>query len=143
MVLGAVGLTLAPEPRPTQESGASPGSIVAQSPAPQTDAPVGTAVQITVATPWTVEIPDLAEMTLDDAVAALAAAADDLIATLALPTSLAGLTLGAVGERVDPAAIGTIIEQSPPAGARASLYATVDVVVVSPVAGVPSPRSPA
>ena len=51
VVLGAVGLTLAPEPRPTQESGASPGSIVAQSPAPQTDAPVGTAVQITVATP--------------------------------------------------------------------------------------------
>jgi beta-lactam-binding protein with PASTA domain len=135
VVVGAVGLSLAPEPRPTQESGASPGTIVAQSPGPGGDTAVGSAIEVTLAIPWTVPVPDLTGATLDDAVAALAEAASGLIDTLGLPPALAGLTLGAVSERVDPAAIGTVVEQSPAAGARASLYATVDVVVVSPVAG--------
>ena len=139
VVLGAIGLELAPEPHPTQESSASYGTIVAQTPEPEAETPVGTTVEITLATPWTVEVPDLSGATLDDATKTLAQAAAGLVDLLDLPLALAGLTLGAVGERVDPAAVGTILEQSPAAGSRAWLYGTVDVVVVSPVAGAAVP----
>jgi beta-lactam-binding protein with PASTA domain len=139
VVLGALGLELAPEPHPTQESGASYGTIVAQAPEPETDVEVGTTVAVTLATPWTVEVPDLAGAALDDAATTLAEAAAGLVGLLGLPAGLAGLTLGAVAERVDPAEVGTILEQNPAAGSRAWLYGTVDVVVVSPVAGAAVP----
>jgi beta-lactam-binding protein with PASTA domain len=139
VVLGALGLELGPGPYPTQESGASFGTIVAQTPAPETDVQVGTTIAVTLATPWTVEVPDLSGATLDDATTTLADAAAGLVTLLDLPAGLAGLTLGAVAERVDPAEVGTILEQSPAAGSRAWLYGTVDVVVVSPVAGAPVP----
>jgi beta-lactam-binding protein with PASTA domain len=139
VVLGAIGLELAPGPHPTQESGASYGTIVAQTPEPEADTPVGTTVEVTLATPWTVEVPDLTGTTLEAATTTLEQAAAGLVDLLDLPPALAGLTLGAVGERVDPAAVGTILEQSPAAGSRAWLYGTVDVVVVSPVAGAPVP----
>jgi beta-lactam-binding protein with PASTA domain len=94
---------------------------------------------VTLSTPWTIAVPDLTGATLDEATGKLEAAAAELVDRLGLPPRLAGLTLGAVGERVDPATVGTIVEQVPAAGATAWLYGTVDVVVVSPVAGAPVP----
>ena len=57
VVLGAIGLVLADEPHPTQESGASYGTIVVQTPAPEATTPLGSTVHVTLATPWTVEVP--------------------------------------------------------------------------------------
>ena len=46
VVLGAIGLELASAPYPTQESGASFGTIIAQAPDPEADTPVGTIVAV-------------------------------------------------------------------------------------------------
>jgi beta-lactam-binding protein with PASTA domain len=129
LVLRAEGLEVAPEPHPTQESGTSPGTVVLQDPDAGADVAAGTAVQLTLATPWTIVVPELQGKTTSEAEAILAAAAAELIERLGLTSGLPGLSLGAVTERADPAAPGTILEQLPAAGERASLYAAVDVVV--------------
>jgi len=127
LVLGVAGLRLAADPA-VEESGASAGTIVAQDPVAGAAAAAGSDVTVTLATPWTAEIPNLVAKTTDDAPGLLADAAAPLIARLGLP-DLPGLALGAVSERADDAPAGTILEQTPAAGARASLYATVNVVV--------------
>jgi beta-lactam-binding protein with PASTA domain len=139
LVLGGVGLAVAPEPFSRQESGASPGTVVAQEPEPGASVVVGTEVKLTLATPWTVVVPNLKGKKLDEAQDLLAAAATELIARLNLPPGLPGLGLGAVEERAADSPAGTILEQSPAAGARASLYTAVDVVVsTAATAEVPS-----
>ena len=129
LVLRTEGLEAAPEPYPTQESGASAGTVVVQAPEPGADVAAGSQVQLTLATPWTIAVPDLRTRTTAEAEGILAEAAAALIEQLGLSTGLPGLSMGAVTERADPAAPGTILEQVPAAGERASLYAAVDVVV--------------
>jgi beta-lactam-binding protein with PASTA domain len=134
LVLASAKLAAAPGPYPTRESGATPGSVVAQDPQPGADAAVGSEVRLTVAVPWTIEIPDLNGRTPAEAAALLAEAAAALVAKLGLESGPQGLALGTVTERDDAAAPGTIVEQRPAALQRASLYSTVDVVVAATMA---------
>jgi beta-lactam-binding protein with PASTA domain len=127
LVLRVARLRLAGDPA-VEESSASAGTIVAQDPVAGAAVAAGSEVTVTLATPWTVEIPNLVRKTTDDAPGLLAKAAAPLIARLGLP-DLPGLALGAVSERADAAPAGTILVQTPLAGSRASLYATVNVVV--------------
>ncbi len=130
VLLHAAGIGVAAE-LAVEESGASPGTVVSQDPAPGAHVPVGTEVKLTLATPWKVEVPDLKGKALEEATGILEQAAGPLIEKLTLPPGIAGLGLGAVRERADNATPGTILEQEPAAQARAALYSTVDVVIAS------------
>jgi beta-lactam-binding protein with PASTA domain len=134
VLLAAAGLTVGPEPHATQESAATPGTIVAHEPPPGVEADVGTAVALTLATLWTVELPQLLGLELDGAASVLAAAAAELVKKLNLPPGTPGLALGTIGEREAAARDGTIVDQAPPAGTRASLYGLVDVTVAAATA---------
>ncbi len=131
LLLEAAALAVAPEPYPTEESGASPGTVMAQTPAQGEEVEVGTEVKLILAAPWTIEVPNLSGKTPEEAGHALADAAAPLEVKLDLASGAPGLALGAITERAANAPLGTIVAQLPVAGARASLYSTVDVVVVA------------
>ncbi|MGI9097972.1 MAG: PASTA domain-containing protein [Solirubrobacteraceae bacterium] len=129
VVLRGVELVVAAAAPSTQESGATPGTIVTHDPDAGSEVEVGSDVRVTLATPWTVAVPDLRSTGVADAPAALAKAAAPLIETLGLPSTVPGLAIGAISDRVDPAPTGAIVDQSPAAGARVALYATIDLSV--------------
>ena len=58
VVLGAIGLELAPDPYPGRRAARATGRSSRRRRSPRRTTPVGTAVAITLATPWTVEVPD-------------------------------------------------------------------------------------
>jgi beta-lactam-binding protein with PASTA domain len=131
VLLRAAGFILAKAPHPVVESGSTVGTVVAQNPLPRARAPVDRPVRITLAAPFGVEVPDLRGRSPDDAAVVLRAAAAPVLAGLNRPPDPPGLAVGSTSERPAAAgeAVGTIVGQTPAAGARVPLYAAVAVVV--------------
>jgi beta-lactam-binding protein with PASTA domain len=141
VLLSAIGLSLAPPPYPTAEGGSTAGSVLSQQPGPGARVDVGTQIRITLATPWTVQVPDIRTMTPTAAADALRVAAADTLDALRLPPDPAGLAIGATAERpvVAGEIVGAIVDQLPPPGSRTQLYATVRVTIGAvPPARVPN-----
>lgn len=135
ILLAGSGLSLAAPPHAARETGSTVGTIVDQAPRPGDPAPAGAEVRPVLATPWTVEVPDVTTLSAEAAARRLEEAAASLVRKLKLTTSLPGLALGSVSERPADGPEGVVIEQSPGAGERAPLYATVDVVVARRATG--------
>lgn len=131
LVLGVAGFQLSPPPYTVVESGSSVGSVVAQFPAAGVQTPVDEPVQVTLAAPFGVAVPDVRGLTPDGAVAALRAAADPVLRGLGQPPDPPGLTLGATSTRPAQSQekVGTIVGQTPAPGERVPLYAAVQAVV--------------
>ena len=90
------------------------GTVVDQAPAPGTSAPAGTDVQVWLAVPITIEVPDLAGRTR--------AEAERLIAER-------GLVLRAAIDERSTNTAGTVLRQVPLAGARVSPGSGIDLVL--------------
>ena len=101
----------------TEESQEPEGTVIAQAPGAAERAPVGSAVDLVVATPVTVRVPDL--LGLDEA---------------AVVTLLAGreLLAGIVERQTSDRTAGTVLAQEPVAGTRVVVGTTVAFVLARP-----------
>jgi len=96
---------------------AVPGTVVSQSPAPREKARKGQSVDLLVATPVLVPVPNVQGRTLAQASSAL---------------EKAGFTVGGTTSKVtDEANPGTVLAQRPDAGTRAERTATVDLIIAA------------
>jgi beta-lactam-binding protein with PASTA domain len=96
-----------------------PGTIVDQMPLAGTTAPAGAAVNVWLAVPIAIEVPDLAGRTRSEA--------ERMIAR-------SGLAVGATKEEPSPNTPGTVLRQLPVAGTRVTPGTGVDIVLaVAPV----------
>ncbi len=100
------------------ENAAAPYSILNQVPAANEKAPLFSNVDVSVATPVTVTIPDVSGMTDINAFDT---------------TRKAGLQPVVTAKRQDPSAPGTILSQDPPAGSRAALGSIVSIIASSAI----------
>nr|MBA3289835.1 PASTA domain-containing protein [Acidimicrobiia bacterium] len=140
-VLGQVGLRLTDRDPEAVASSARPGTIVRQSPTAPREVTIGSTVAVTVAEPWSVEVPDLDGLSVDAVPRRLQAAAAPVLEKLGRPGDAAGLTLGAVTPAASTRDIGTVVGQRPDAGESRFLYGTVDVSVAArPATVVPDVR---
>jgi beta-lactam-binding protein with PASTA domain len=130
-ILNAAGLHLQKE-LGRQESEATPGTIVAQNPAAGTRVSRGAAIAVTIAVEWSVEVPDLAGQTPEEAAKILRETAEAALRRIGRDTSLPGLSLGQVREKESTVTPGTIIEQDPEAGKRVPFYRSINVVIATP-----------
>jgi beta-lactam-binding protein with PASTA domain len=105
---------------------------VAQEPEQGELAPVGSEVVLTVAEPWTVEVPDVVGQPVDRVARLLADAANPVIAAIGLPKGTIGLSIGVLARTASEEPPGTVVVQAPEAGGRAPLYGTVDLGVADP-----------
>jgi beta-lactam-binding protein with PASTA domain len=94
-------------------TGAAPGTVVGQDPAPNAlalrDSPVNLALQVT-----NVQVPDVRGQSQGDAQTTLIGR---------------GLQLGVVTERWTGASVGTVVQQSPPANGQAPVRSSVNLVI--------------
>lgn len=134
-LLRAFGLELAPPPRLTEESRAPRGTVIGQRPAAGERVPQGDPVEVTLAAPLAVPVPDLAEMTPDAAARALRDAAAPVLREAGLSSEPPGLSLGATTEEASPVREGTILRQRPAAGERAPLHTAVEIIVAVAATG--------
>ena len=100
-----------------REGAGTRGAILDQRPRAGERADAGSAIDVTVATPVTVLVPDLRGTTRDDSGNVL---------------RLRGLALGSVGSRVSAGFPGGIVEQQPAAGARVQAGTPVAIWVAAP-----------
>jgi beta-lactam-binding protein with PASTA domain len=126
-VLALAGLQLAAGAPTLDPSAATAGTITAQIPAAATVVPAGLTVSVTVATGWSLPLPDLVGGDRVSAAAKLAAAGSDLLAQLGRPANPPGLQLGAITLVVSEEPTGTVLVQRPAAGTSAPLYTSVDI----------------
>lgn len=116
------------------EHPATPGTVVSQNPAPGVASSVDTVVELTVATPVTVEVPDLVGQTVTEA--------ESLVASVAAGSrwwqdrGLAALSIGSITVDSRPAGSddgtrrpGTVLAQQPPAGRPVAVHTAVAVTV--------------
>lgn len=97
-----------------EPSYAAPGTVIAQNPDPGDEIPASESVDIVVAKPATVIVPDVVTMNLGDAKSLLAAQ---------------GLSIGKISEQASSMKEGTIIQQSIPAGDKVETGTPIDLVV--------------
>jgi beta-lactam-binding protein with PASTA domain len=120
-------LALAPPPYDDQQSDELPGTIVDQNPAANKQVAINTEVEITLASPWMVKVPDIIRLRPQEASLRLREAAVDILKSLGRELVPPGLTLGAQTTVESGATAGTIVAQFPSAGEEAPLYGTVDI----------------
>ena len=94
------------------------GTVVDQTPAAGTSARPGTAVQVSLAVPLPATVPDLRGQDR-------ARAADAL--------TTAGLRLGQIADRPSELAVGTVVDQIPPAGTNATAGTEVQIWLAVPI----------
>ncbi len=102
----------------TKESDAESGTILAQQPKAGSTVDRGTAVDVTVAEKPSVAVPNLVELTLDEASARLAAS---------------DLEVGPVTQQASEKPRGTVLAQQPSAGTRVAVGSRVALVTAGPL----------
>jgi beta-lactam-binding protein with PASTA domain len=123
VVLGKPGLSLGDRRR--QESDAAAGTVIAQFPAAGTRVKPGTSVDVTIAAPALVAVPDLTGETPREAIRLL---------------HRQQLSLGQERQRESEARPGTVIRQAPAPGTRVPRETPVNILVATaPPAPVPPP----
>ncbi|MGE3621292.1 MAG: PASTA domain-containing protein, partial [Acidimicrobiia bacterium] len=109
-------------------SGATRGTVVFQRPAPDTTAPLDVELELTVAVPAWVEVPEVTGLDVDEAARLVDAAGRAVMAALDRDGP-PGLSVGTVTPLDDVAEVGRVVAQRPTAGERVPLHGVVELDV--------------